>query len=321
MALKLRPSNYFHQPTAMTADNREANPANILYKLEHLAAIEVTGEDASPFLQGQLTCNINEITDTKASIAAFCNPKGRVISTLLIIKTQPGYILLLPRSLSEKVLTKLRIYVLRSKVHLTDKNDLLMLWGLYRPDPMEGFSLPDVDFHCSSNETLICIKLPSPAPRFLCITPAQAGPHPFAENFNHGSCDEWRYGDISAGLPWFEAEQSEQYIPQMLTIDQLGGVSFDKGCYTGQEIVARTHYLGKAKRHLFLAECNRCLRQASDFAVKDAETQEKLGDILTMQALGGTTRLLLVLQTVDGETKNLILDDLEHTPLTLTPFK
>ena len=304
----------------MTSDNREANPANTLYKLHHLSAIEVSGEDASQFLQGQLTCNITEITREKASIAAFCTPKGRVISTLLIIKTQQGFLMLLPRSLLDKVLQKLQMYVLRSKVKLIDASESFSLHGLYQPSEIEDFSLPKSDFHCSFNETLICIKLPCLTPRFLCITANNSTAFLAPKNFNIGSYDEWRYQDISCGLPWFDAEQSELYIPQMLDIDRLGGISFNKGCYTGQEIVARTHYLGKAKRQLFLAECNRTLLQTSNFAVKDAQTQEKLGTILALQAHTETTRLLLVLQTVDAETKNLILDDSEQTPLTLIPF-
>ena len=302
----------------MTVDHQEAYPANTLYHLSHLAAIEVIGDDASQFLQGQLTCNVNELTETKASIAAFCNPKGRAISTLLIIKIPSGFLLILPRSLLDKVINKLQMYVLRSKVKLTDKTNELTIIGLSCSEPAAtGLDLPNDDFHCSHSGNQILVKLPSTYPRFLCITNAGDTLQGFVE----GKEQEWRYLDISCGFPWFELDQSEKYIPQALNIDQLGGISFNKGCYTGQEIVARTHYLGQIKRQLCLAECQRVLRPSGDLAVKDVETQQKTGEVLALQAIADSTRLLLVLQTVDGKAKNLILDDIEQTPLTLVPHQ
>lgn len=308
----------------MTTDYQDARPSNTLYHLKHLACIEVSGDDASQFLQGQLTCNINELSDSKASVAAFCNPKGRVISTLLIIKTQSSFLLILPLSLQDKVIRKLQMYVLRSKVQLTDKSDTYSLIGFNNISFQNDFSLPTIDFHCSHSDDLIDVKLPSSTtPRFLCIITALSHVKPLFEGFVRGDCNEWRYQDISSGFPWFDISQSEKHIPQMLNLDQLGGISYNKGCYTGQEIIARTHYLGKTKRHLCLVECKRNLQLDSehDLAVLDAETRKKIGELLDFQTLGETTRMLVVLQTVDEEIKNLILDDCERSPLTLIPFQ
>lgn len=303
----------------MTAHYQETNT---LYQLKHLAIIKATGDDATQFLQGQLTCNVKELSDSIANIAAFCNPKGRVISTLLIIKTQTGYLLVLPHSLLDKVLKKLQMYVLRSKVQLTDQSKILTLAGLTCPNPITGLDLPPHDFQCKRVVSdWLCVKLPSSASRFLCVADANLDAHQSFAGFATGHCDDWRYQDISAGFPWFGIDQSEKHIPQMLNIDQLGGVSFTKGCYTGQEIVARTHYLGKSKRQLRLGEC-KCDKQLdSNVAVKDAETQEKIGEILASQSFADTTRLLIVLQSVDCEAKNLILDDPEQTPVSLIPFQ
>ncbi|WAR46494.1 CAF17-like 4Fe-4S cluster assembly/insertion protein YgfZ [Methylomonas rapida] len=304
----------------MTVHNLETPSINTLYPLNHLAIIEAAGDDVIQFLQGQLTCNIKELSDDKASIAAFCNPKGRVISTLLIIKTEARFLLILPRSLLDKVLNKLKMYVLRSKVQLGDKSDALSLAGLDWPNT--ELPLPTDDFQCRLLATgCLSIKLPSTTRRFLCIMDQATDASGIFKDFIRGNGETWRYRDISAGFPWFDLEQSERHIPQMLNIDQLGGISFNKGCYTGQEIVARTHYLGKAKRQLVLAECNRGLTMISNLSVKDAQTQEKIGEVLDLQALGETTRLLIVLQTVDGEAKNLILDDCEQTPVALISFQ
>ena len=305
----------------MTADNQEAHLDSTLYHLSYLGVIELIGEDADQFLQGQLTCNVMELNDSKASLAAFCNPKGRVISTLLLIKKQSGFLVILPRSLVDKVLKKLQMYVLRSKVKLADKSDELKVIGLSGSGLLAQSDFPDIDFHCNTNAGWSYIKLPSTHQRFLGIIESNEDSYQGLESFVVGDECEWRYQEISSGFPWFDIEQSEKYIPQMLNIDGLGGVSFNKGCYTGQEVVARTHYLGKAKRQLVLGECRRISQSNSNMTVKNAETKENIGEILALQSNENSTRMLLVLQTVDDNTKNLILDDAEQTPLTLIPYQ
>lgn len=290
---------------------------NTCYALTHLAAIEVTGQDASSFLQGQLTCDINALSITEASFAGFCNPKGRVLSLLLVIKTQQGFFLILPFSLLEKVLKKLHLYILRSKVFLKDISGHSQINGLYLGMSTAIFPLPSNDLQCAQSEQSLYIKLPGKASRYIEITsPAVSS----AQTFKFGNENEWRYHDISAGIPWFDAAQSEQFIPQMLNIDQLGGISFNKGCYTGQEIVARTHYLGKTKRQLILGECAGN-HQGNDLSIIDASTGEKAGEILTIQSLNDWSRMLIVLQIHEAEQRNLVLAQTHNkTPLTLIPF-
>lgn len=305
----------------MTADYQEAPPRNTLFHLNHLSIIDVSGDDALQFLQGQLTCNLKELSDSKASIAAFCNPKGRVISTLLVVKTETGFAVILPRSLLDKVLKKLQMYVLRSKVKLADKSEALTLNGLVCAGEFGEPALPAGDFECRHSREQMLVKLPSASPRFLCIADSSADTGQLFPGFAIGNGDEWRYRDISSGFPWFDIEQSEKHIPQMINLEQLGGISFNKGCYTGQEIIARTHFLGKAKRQLYLAECKPIAYPNGDLSVKNPETQENVGEVLALQTFAGSTRMLLVLQTVDDKIKNLILDDAEQTPLTLIPYQ
>ncbi len=294
--------------------------SNVVYHLAHLAIIEVSGEDTIQFLQGQLTCNINDISESKASIAAFCNAKGRVISTLIVAKTPIGFWLILPESLAETVRKKLQMYVLRSKVTLCISEDL-SLFGMSGTEVDPPIVLPDQSFDCLHRQNLTWIRLPSEQPRFLCIVNLNAGDPPFFNDAPDDSLGTWRYQDISSGFPWFDIAQSEHYIPQMLNIDQLGGISFNKGCYTGQEIVARTHYLGKSKRQLYLAECHVNLPTLAELTVLDAEKQTKCGDIVAMQGLDQNTRMLIVLQTIDDSLKTLILDNHDHTPINLIAFQ
>ncbi|MGR8931813.1 MAG: CAF17-like 4Fe-4S cluster assembly/insertion protein YgfZ [Gammaproteobacteria bacterium] len=299
------------QPSPVTANTR--------HQLGHLAALTVSGDDAAQFLQGQLTCDIKALTETKASIAAYCTPKGRVITTLLAIKVPSGFLLIVPRSLAEKVFKRLQMYILRSNVHLADQTAALALTGVHCICAIQ--EVPSIDFACRQQNGYITIKLPSKTPRYLSITPNDQPVDPLFTDFAEGNEQQWRYADISSGLPWFELDQSEKYIPQMLNLDRLGGVSFNKGCYTGQEIVARTHYLGEAKRHLYLAQCEGKLHADAFPPVHNAQTREKIGEILTYETAANDTRLLLVLQSVDSETKSLILGDAAQTPLTLIPFQ
>lgn len=293
---------------------------NVFYHLTHLAIIEVTGEDASQFLQGQLTCNINDVTESKASIAAFCNPKGRVISTLIVAKIQKSLLLILPENLAETVLNKLQRYVMRSKVKLCISADL-NLYGVSGTEFDTPIALPEDSFECQQNQNLACIKMPSQQPRFMYAVNANASESSLFNKVTDHHLDAWRYQDISSGFPWFDASQTEHYIPQMLNIDQLGGISFNKGCYTGQEIVARTHYLGKSKRQLYLAECSISLPPDTKLTVLDAENQTKCADIVALQALDQNTRMLIVLQTVDDSSKTLILNNQNRTPINLIAFQ
>jgi folate-binding protein YgfZ len=283
-----------------------------IFDLQHLAVISVSGEDSAKFLQGQLSCDINSLTNSKASVAAFCTPKGRVISTLLVVKAQATYLLILPASLQDKVSKKLQMYVLRSKVNLNSLDQTWQLRGLQR---LFQESSGPVGAVSAENGVL---KLAWSYGRELQLSlPSDQSPP--AE---HQPADdaEWIYQDIAAGFPWFDAGQSELYTPQMLNIDGLDGISFNKGCYTGQEIIARTHYLGAAKRHLFIAECQGIapLLEDGSLSVLDAVNQQSLGSVLIAQSFLQHTLLLLVLQVADIGTHNLVLDDGKRTAIKLT---
>ncbi len=286
-----------------------------------LSLIAVSGQDADKLLQGQLTCNINDISESQASIAAFCNAKGRVISTLIVAKTPQGFLLIVPTDLLETVLKKLRMYVLRADVQLQDQSGILQLTGL-QSLPADTNDTPSANNFAVAQSPFSTIRLPGQDRHLLISSPEQsqqfcallASQH----GYESGSLAEWRQQDISSALPWFGSSQSEKHIPQMLNIDRLGGISFNKGCYTGQEIVARTHYLGKVKRALFVAEC---IQSSGDIntgcGVLDNASGQNIGCVLTHSSYAGTTRLLLVLQIVDGLPKNLILDDEYRTSVAI----
>ncbi|QSB03205.1 folate-binding protein YgfZ [Methylomonas sp. EFPC1] len=305
-------TNAFSEPNALALPKK-------IFASTGLSLIEVIGQDAAKLLQGQLTCNINDLSASQASIAGFCNAKGRVISTLLVVKSPASFYLILPADLLDTVLKKLRMYILRADATLQDQTGNMRILGI------SGFA-PEIDAPTGNFAVgqipVTTIKLPGAA-RYLTLgTPDQidefAGLLSSRYEFEYGCLDEWRYQDISTALPWFDINQSEQHIPQMLGIDQLGGISFSKGCYTGQEIVARSHYLGKVKRALFIAEFEPSARGVvNGCKVLDGISQQSMGCVLANSVWSGIIRALVVLQIVDGLPKNLILDDDYRTPIAI----
>lgn len=308
---------------AFTVDD---NQDDKIYPVTDLTIFSVRGVDAEAFLQGQLTCNVNEIDDEQASFAGYCTAKGRVISTLLVCKRDDEFLVILPSALIDKVIKKLRMYVLRSKVTIENLSEQCCLLGLRTDRKSLGdIALPDQPMAAASTQPLF-IKLPGLNARYLAVAPLDQAKQLWtqainAQAFTPGDSNAWVLQDLSAGIPWFSEAQSEQYIPQMLNIDKLGGISFNKGCYTGQEIVARTHYLGKAKRELFLAECAPNAAIDADSAIISGVSQESCGKILSYCRNNQVCRLLLVMPSGQDEQDDLAIDNSTRDPITIIPFQ
>ncbi|MGZ4970807.1 MAG: CAF17-like 4Fe-4S cluster assembly/insertion protein YgfZ [Methylobacter sp.] len=287
-----------------------------IYPIVHLGILTVAGVDATKFLQGQFTCNINDITDIKSSLGAMCNPKGRAIATFLLVKNADAFLMILPKELLASVKKRLQMYVLRSNVTLTDSSDELCLIGL-----SYGTSQPDeaLGFATGQQENIV-VDLQNRSLVIAEVDKAQVfWQAQIKLGFKPGSSAQWRYLDIVAGIPWLTLETSEEFIPQMLNLDKLGGISFNKGCYTGQEIVARTHYLGKAKREMFLAECDALAAPEPNSTIIDdsAGTEQSAGKVLYAQKDQQTCMMLVVLQVSDTDTYNLKLGNDNQDKVTL----
>ncbi len=210
----------------------------ITNELTNLGVLAVTGNEAAIFLQGQVTCDVNE-----DKVGAFCNAKGRVISTFVLLKTEKEFLIILPKSLLLTIQERLQRYKLRAKVEVFETN----------------------------------------FPTF----------------------------DLLENMPWLCPETSEQFIPQWLNLDILGGISFTKGCYTGQEIVARTHYLGEVKRRLFLAHSSEP-EITPNCAIID-ESGVTVGNVLSVQ--NGFVQCVL---NIDAKNLVLRLNTSNQEILTLT---
>ena len=287
---------------ALTPPDKQA----ILAPLTHLSVLTVLGKDAASFLQGQTTCDINALIDSKPGLGAYCNAKGRAISTFIIIKRQESFLLILTSELLDTVRKKLQMYVLRSDVQFTDHSDDLCITGIANVEltPQDQlYPYPQLD------NSFLFIGSPEESRLFWSEFTQR-------QTTSLLNANAWLSLDIQARIPWLFTQTSEEFVPQMLNLDKLNAISFDKGCYTGQEIVARTHYLGKNKRAMYQASCSHASDILPGCTVTDKE-DNILGTVVLASQKNNATQLLVVLKDQAAETKNLQLKNQNHDKITL----
>lgn len=238
-----------------------SSTADVFADLSHYGLISAHGEDATTFLQGQFTNDIREVTEQHAQLSAYCNPKGRILANFMIFKRADTLYLRIPRNILEAVLKRLRMFVLNARVTLEDASQSLVHMGYSGPNAenelRERLEEPPVAvWDCIQTDGLTIIRLPGIHPRFEIFGELDDSKKLWgALNVNGAAVGEpaWSWLDIQAGIPTIGAETSEAFVPQMVNMQLINGVSFKKGCYTGQEVVARMQYLGKLKRRMYHA--------------------------------------------------------------------
>ncbi|WP_346836848.1 folate-binding protein [Microbulbifer sp. SAOS-129_SWC] len=237
-----------------------------LVDLSPLGAVSVVGPDSQKFLQGQLTCDLVNLPDGHATPGTHCNPKGRAISAFSALKLDQGDLLLrLPRDLAGTARAALAKYAVFFKTELSELDDSHRWLGLQGRDAvaraqqllgLEPITAGQVaSFDCDGERGLVEALNEQ---QLALLVPAAYAPQlwqKLAEHADPASYDRWLQTQIEAGMPQLHAATSEMFIPQMLNLHLLGGVSFKKGCYTGQEVIARMQYRGASKRRLYRARC------------------------------------------------------------------
>ncbi len=259
---------------------------NVLCNLSHLGLLEISGADAVTFLQGQVTNDALMLNGSNAHYSAYCNPKGRMLALFLAFAHYDHLHLQLNRELLEPIMKRLKMYVMRSKVEIKDVSDSIIKFGLNGPQAasilVPLFSrIPSQDYEFVTLENGALLKLPSSCgDRFEIFCDATNALIIWDALKNNCQIVEkpyWELLEIQAGIPDVSLATQEQFVPQMLNLDILNGINFKKGCYTGQEIVARTHYLGSVKRRTYLAETT--AEAAPGDKVTDA-AQSEIGQIV-----------------------------------------
>lgn len=240
------------------AELRATAQGTVLSDLSQFGTLRVSGEEAQAFLQNLLSNDIREVGAERAQLSSLNNPKGRMQASMLIWRNGDGYLLQLPRILCEPIRRKLGMYVLRAKVKISDASDEIVVLGLSGEDAQEILGkqfgeLPQQPFAFTDTEQAGVLKLSDT--RFQVSTAAQYAPilwQTFSQHVRSAGSVCWDWLNIRAGIPVILPQTQEQFVAQMANFELLGGVSFKKGCYPGQEIVARMQYLGKLKRRMFL---------------------------------------------------------------------
>ncbi|HWU69529.1 MAG TPA: hypothetical protein VN046_11650 [Stenotrophobium sp.] len=292
--------------------------------LPQLGYLRISGADADGFLQGQLCNDIGLLTPRRAQISAYNSPKGRMLAVFHLLRDDGAVLAEVDRGVLEPVLKRLRMFVLRSKVTLEDisaKTGALGLAGAAAPELLAQLELPAPAqaLDCIRDEAsgLIVVRRFGELPRYTlhgnsgAIAEMMTRLAPDAVAANPG---DWPRQDILAGVPTVYPQTSDHFVPQMANLDLLGGISFSKGCYTGQEIVARLHYLGQLKRRMVICHCEATGVEPGT-AVYDGGEPQAVGEVVQSAPRGPGSVIAIVLQLSHAGSTQLCLGQPQGTPL------
>lgn len=304
-----------------------------LMSLSHFAVLEIKGPDSEKFLQGQTSASTQHANERIAPPTVFCTPKGRAIANAQLIRPDgERYWLLLDRTLAPALETHLSKYAPFYKTELRQRDDLAVV-GVAgdeaRPLLNQQYAtLPEnawgVRFtHApDSNDSLAITRHPGTPSRFLMIGLAAAMVPPCRALVKPDTATLapealWRLMDIRAGLHWLGEGQGEAWLPQMFNWEALSGISFKKGCYTGQEVVARAHYRGQVKKRLMRFRQQTDAVPESGAEVVDSDRDRAVGEVMAAApAESGWVELLVIVTTKD-EMPPLAVDDCPLRPAPL----
>lgn len=319
-------------PSTPPPATRDGGSAPVACPQTGFGLIEVRGSDAAGFLHGQLSSDVQSLEPGRAQYSSYNSPKGRMLANLIVLRPpaalgEDRFLLFLSGDLVETIRRRLSMFVLRARVTLRDATGDYAICGLAGPGLAEAaraaFGVVPGVFEAlalPSGAMLVAV----PDGRLLAVCPQSEAASLQAGILRHARLADtqaWRRHDIDAGVPWIVAATSDLFVAQAANWEILGGVNFQKGCYPGQEIVARTQYLGRLKERLF----------AFHAAAPDAAPGSKLhssafgdqacGVVVSAapDALGGCA-LLAVVQVAAVDAADLRLDDGARTPLTLQPL-
>jgi folate-binding protein YgfZ len=268
--------------------------------LSHEGILAVRGPDAGKFLQGQITCNINYLSANQSSLGARCTAKGRMLSSFRIVSCEDGFLLGMASELVESQLADFKKYAVFSKATLTDASSEWARFGLSDGDGVLselGLVLPQESDAVVQHNGLLAVRLSDG--RAELWAPAQqkdAIQTILKATLEEAPLNDWLLAQVRAGIGQVTGNTREVFIPQMLNLQALGGVSFKKGCYTGQEIVARMQYLGKLKRRLYrLALANPELPEPGNQLFSPVHNSS-VGEVVLAARSDNAIELLAVLQ-------------------------
>lgn len=260
---------------------------SILAPLSHLALLEFAGDDARTFLHGQVSCDVNGLPASRSVYGSYSTPQGRMLANFLLWAEDSALLMLLARSVQASVRKRLQMYVLRAKVKIADLGEARVLLGASGPAAPEALdrvlgAVPAAlhEVARTPNGTIIRV----PGDRFVVSVPTDRAVDAWRgllASLRAVGSPAWEWSEIANGIPLVTAATQDQIVAQMANLELIGGVNFQKGCYPGQEVIARTQYRGKVKRRMFLAHV-------------DADPAPSPGDALYSEDLGDQASGLVV---------------------------
>lgn len=283
--------------------------------LDHLGVIRVQGEDAASFLHGQLTQDFSLLGMTEARLAAFCSAKGRMQASFIGFKRSHQEILLIcSRDLLPATLKRLSMFVLRAKAKLSDASNEFTLLGLAGEAVPESSAKPWTKSELGP-ASLVTLYPADETPRALWVAPVST-PTPSGPALSDAL---WQWGEVRSGIAMVSAPIAEAFVPQMLNYESVGGVNFKKGCYPGQEVVARSQFRGTLKRRAYLVHCQEVM-QAGDEVFEPADSEQPCGLVAqSAVAPSGGYDAIVSLQ-ISAAQGLLHLKSAQGAPLKLLPL-
>jgi folate-binding protein YgfZ len=320
--------NLASSPSLQNTQSNAELPSGVA-KLEHLGIIRVTGVDAASFLQGQLTNDVALLPMNESRLAAFCSAKGRMQASFTIYKrpaidatqTTPDIYMVCSRDILAATLKRLSMFVMRAKANLTDVTDEYNIFGLTGNTinliATEAINTPaTVIFYAS---TVIALHPALGQTRALCITPV-GDTAPAGEIL---SAELWNLGEVHAGIATITAPIVEAFVPQMLNYESVGGVNFKKGCYPGQEVVARSQFRGTLKRRAYVVQIDATNSQpfVSQEIFHESDAEQPCGMVAQVAANpNGVYSAIVSMQTSAADVGKLTLGSATGANITLLPL-
>jgi folate-binding protein YgfZ len=313
-----------------SAPSRTALADGFVAAITEHGLIAVTGEEAASFLHKQLTNDVEHLGAADVRLAGYCTPKGRLQASFLMWRNADAVFLQLPLELQGALQKRLSMFVMRAKAKLTDATPeaLIGLGGAKAQAALEQLfgALPAAPYTKMDHAlgTLMRLADAFGAPRYQWLassSAAQAAWPVLAATLTMAGDDAWRLSAIHAGVPEITFKTQEQFVPQMVNFELLGGVNFKKGCYPGQEIVARSQYLGKLKRRTALATIDGASAAAGDDVFAVADPDQPCGMVVNAAPNGdGGVDVLVELKLAALEQGEVRLGSAQGAPLRFQPM-
>lgn len=313
----------FGDPAAELA---AAKNGTILADLSQLGLVAFRGEETVSFLQGQLTNDVRQLHANTAQWNAYCSPKGRLLGNFLMWRQDKDIVLQMSGDIRESVQKKLTMFIMRSKTKARDASDENIRLVLAGPQALHAVQValgatPEAPMQVVSTESGYVIRVGEDK-YVLSLLPdaAERAWKALTQSATPVGAPVWDGLRLNAGIPMITAATQDEFVPQMVNLEIIGGVSFQKGCYTGQEIVARSQYLGKIKRRMFLAHTENEAKPGDSLYSADIEGQAVGMVVNAAPAAEGGVDLLAVMQVERAKSSTMHLHAPDGPALTLKPL-